>query len=100
MIYPYEALEISEDASQEDIRKAYLKKVHQFSPEKYPEKFQAIVEAYELVKDQTARAKLKLFGISGRKKHLTFASLVGQGAPKRSRAGMSAWLKVIREEDQ
>jgi curved DNA-binding protein CbpA len=99
MVYPYEVLAVAENASQDEIRKAYLQKIHRFPPEKCPNEFQAIVEAYELVKEPVARARLKLFGLPGNKEHMKFSSLVEPEPPLRTKAGISAWLKVIREEE-
>ena len=43
----YEALGLKEDADQNDIKRAYFKLVRKYSPEKEPEKFREIREAYE-----------------------------------------------------
>ena len=59
MLYPYEILGISENADQNTLRKAYLEKIRRYTPEDSPEMFGKIVDAYALVKDETARAKLR-----------------------------------------
>ncbi len=57
---PYEILEVSETASFEEIRKAYLRKVRLSPPEKDPEGFKTIRKAYGLLKDSAQRKKLDL----------------------------------------
>ena len=43
----YEVLGLSEDADEKAVKRAYFRLVRQFSPEKDPERFQEIREAYE-----------------------------------------------------
>ncbi|OHD81482.1 MAG: hypothetical protein A3J97_00145 [Spirochaetes bacterium RIFOXYC1_FULL_54_7] len=57
---PYELLAIQPSASPEDIRKAYLLKVREFPPERDPEGFRRIRQAYGLLKDAEARKKMDL----------------------------------------
>lgn len=47
----YEVLGLKEGASQAEIKRAYFSLVRQYSPEKDPEKFREIREAYEHLKD-------------------------------------------------
>ncbi len=47
----YETLGLTLDASPEEIKKAYFRLVRKHSPEKDPEQFQKIREAYEALKD-------------------------------------------------
>ena len=48
---PYVVLGLSADVDDETIRRRYLELVKQFSPEKHPEKFAAIRQAYEATRD-------------------------------------------------
>ena len=61
MLTPFELLEISDDASNEEIKKAYLTKVRAYPPEQAPEKFQQIRDAYEAVKTKKLRLSYQLF---------------------------------------
>ena len=97
MAYPYEALEIPETASSTEIRKQYLKKIQQYPPESDPVRFQEITEAYSEIKDEVGRARLKLFGISGKHHHLCLAGLLPAPENKRGRVSAELWLKAIRE---
>lgn len=51
----YNLLNIGEDASQEEIKKAYAKLIRRFHPEKDAENFKKIREAYEILSDPDKR---------------------------------------------
>lgn len=57
---PYEILEVAEDAGDEAIKKAYLRKVREFPPEQQ-EAFQRIREAYEYIATDKQRRQYRLF---------------------------------------
>jgi curved DNA-binding protein CbpA len=52
---PYEVLGIPENSSEAEIRAAYLRKVREFPPDRAPEQFQAIRQAYDTLKDPGER---------------------------------------------
>ena len=52
----YQQLEISPQATAKEIKRSYFRLVRQYSPEKVPERFKLIREAYEVLKDEKARA--------------------------------------------
>ncbi len=58
---PYEILAVSENASDSEIKKAYLAKVRQYPPERFSELFQQIRHAYELIKTEEDRLSYSLF---------------------------------------
>lgn len=58
---PYEILEVAEQATDSEIKQAYLQKVKQYPPDHHHELFQQIHSAYEIIKDQTSREKYALF---------------------------------------
>ena len=58
---PYEILEVSEQASDNEIKQAYLQKVKLNPPDRDHEKFQQIHSAYETIKNETSREKYALF---------------------------------------
>lgn len=67
----YQILEISRNASQDEIKKAYRKKALQFHPDKNPgnaeaeKKFKEISEAYEVLSDEQKRQSYDRFGKEG-----------------------------------
>lgn len=58
---PFEVLEVSEAATDTDIKKAYLGKVREYPPDRAPEQFQEIRAAFEIIKTQRDRLKYELF---------------------------------------
>jgi curved DNA-binding protein CbpA len=58
---PYDILGVPADAQDETIRKAYLEGIKRFSPERCPQRFAAISEAYQALKDENSRLQYELF---------------------------------------
>lgn len=58
---PYEILEVAEQASDNDIKQAYLQKVKLNPPDRDHEKFQQLHNAYETLKNAESRTKYALF---------------------------------------
>jgi len=67
----YEILDVSKNASKDDIKKAYRKQALKFHPDKNPgdnsaeEKFKEAAEAYEVLSDDDKRARYDRFGHAG-----------------------------------
>lgn len=61
MTDPYAVLGLPGDSDDETIRRRYLELVRQYSPERHPEKFAAIREAYENLRDLDTRLHYRLF---------------------------------------
>jgi molecular chaperone DnaJ len=67
----YEVLEISRNASAEEIKKAYRKKAIQYHPDKNPgdkvaeEKFKEAAEAYDVLSSEDKRSRYDQFGHAG-----------------------------------
>ncbi len=62
MLKHYLVLGLSFPATDEEVRRAYLDLVKRFSPERHPERFAKITEAYEALKDATRRTHMMLEG--------------------------------------
>ena len=58
---PFDVLGVDETASDDEIKKAYFQKVRQFTPEKHPERFKQIRQAYDLLKDPSLRLEAEVF---------------------------------------
>ena len=58
---PFHVLGVAADADDETIRRRYLELVRENPPERAPEKFAAIRQAYEQVKDAETRLRKRLF---------------------------------------
>ena len=61
MADPYQVLGLPPDADDEAIRRRYLELVRQFSPERHPDRFAAVREAYENLRDLNTRLRYRLF---------------------------------------
>ena len=58
---PYLILRLSPEAGDAEIRRAYLDAIREFPPEREPERFQAISQAYEQIRDEKSRLNYFLF---------------------------------------
>jgi curved DNA-binding protein CbpA len=89
----HQILGVSETASDEEIRAAYLAKVKEFPPERAAEQFEAIRDAYNHLRDPRQRAKTALLagGVPS-----SFVSLADGLKPRRLFAGPQAWREVLK----
>ena len=60
---PWAILEIEETASPEEIRGAYLEKIKRYPPDRHPEQFECLRDAFETAKDPRHRARHLLFSL-------------------------------------
>jgi curved DNA-binding protein CbpA len=58
---PYETLGLGPDADEPEIRRRYLELVRESPPDRAPERFAAIHEAYEALRDPARRLHAQLF---------------------------------------
>jgi curved DNA-binding protein CbpA len=61
MADPYSVLGLPPDSDDESIRRRYLQLVRQFTPEQHPDKFAAVRQAYENLRDLNTRLRYRLF---------------------------------------
>jgi curved DNA-binding protein CbpA len=61
MTDPYAILGLSADSDDEAIRRRYLELIRQFPPERHAEKFAAVRQAYESLRDLDTRLRYRLF---------------------------------------
>ena len=93
---PYEILGLSADCDDETIRRRYLELVRQFPPEKSPEKFAQVRQAYESLKDLDTRLRYRLFE-AGKKDSVE--AIIGELAcrSQRRRVSLQTLLKTIEQ---
>ncbi len=96
MPYPYELLGIPDNADQKEVRRAYLEMIRRYPPERSPERFQEVVDAYRLIRDETERARLEVFGMPESEGETRLSDLVLPPSDRRNRIGMEAWLGLLR----
>ena len=58
---PYMILRVPPQATDAEIRHAYLQAIRDSPPEREPEQFQRIAHAYEQIRDESARLNYRLF---------------------------------------
>jgi curved DNA-binding protein CbpA len=60
---PYDVLGLTPDAGETEIRQRYLELVRAFPPERAPERFAAVHEAYAALRDPATRLQEQIFGL-------------------------------------
>ena len=91
---PRKVLEVSPEATEDEIRAAYLRKVEEFPPERSPEQFEAIRDAYEALRDPQRRSRLLLAADP----EASFLTLLDEVPPERRHVGPEPWLAVMKEK--
>jgi curved DNA-binding protein CbpA len=93
---PWEVLGLAADSDDETIRRRYLELVRQFPPEQHPERFAAIRQAYESLRDLTTRLRYRMFE-AGRKDTVDaiIEELVCRN--KRRRVPLGALLSILNQ---
>ena len=92
MIDPREVLGIPPNATEEQIRAAYLAKVKEHSPERSPEEFEKVRDAYETLRDPRRRARHLVLSANPT---APFVSLLTETKERRF-AGPEPWLEVLK----
>ncbi|MGA1824383.1 MAG: J domain-containing protein [bacterium] len=60
---PFKILQVLPTAQDEEIKEAYIRKVKQYPPERFPDKFMTIREAYEKIATLKKRMQYRLFSV-------------------------------------
>ena len=90
---PFAVLRIEETADDEAVRAAYLAAVRRSPPDRDPEGFQRVREAYEAVRDEERRLALRLFGPEPLDSLEAFLDAMPD---ERRHVGPGPWLDVLR----
>jgi curved DNA-binding protein CbpA len=91
---PFAVLGLEETADDEAVRAAYLAAVRRSPPDRDPEGFRRIREAYEALRDREQRLALRLFGPPPLE---NVAELLDAFPAERRYVGPGLWLSVLRE---
>ena len=90
---PREVLGVPQNAGEEEIRAAYLRKVKEHPPDQSPEEFEKIRNAFETLRDPHKRT-LAMMHSSDPKAPLT--SVLDGHAPRRLFAGPQPWRDALK----
>ena len=88
-----EILGIAANASADEIRVAYLDKVKQFPPDRSPEEFEKIRDAYSMLSDPRRQAKAMLLSPDT---GATLAAFIDDLKTRRIFAGPRLWREVLK----
>jgi DnaJ-class molecular chaperone len=89
-------LGVAPDASEADIRAAYLEQVRRHPPDREPEQFERVRDAYEKLRDPRQRARQVL---EGPDPFAPFVELLGeQSTVTRRFVEVEHWLAVMKEK--
>ncbi len=90
---PFAVLGVSQDATDEAIRAAYLLKVRESPPDRSPERFEKVRDAYEILRDPRQRLRHRLFAVDP---GAPLVSVFADDTPPRWFVGPRAWLEVLQ----
>jgi curved DNA-binding protein CbpA len=95
MTDPREVLGIGQEAGEEEIRAAYLRKVKEYPPDRSPEDFERIRDAYDSLRDPRRRMRESLTSVDP---FAPFTSVIEMNALQRRFSGPQPWLEVLKEK--
>src|SRR5260370_41802528 len=92
---PRAVLGVVADATAEQIRRAYLRNVKEFPPDRNPVEFEQVRHAYELLRDRRQRLRHFLFAIDPQ---ASVESVLDHNPSPRKFVGPEPWLAVFKEK--
>ena len=90
---PWVLLGVPAGSTDEEVRVAYLAKVKEFPPDREPEVFERIRDAYDKLRDPRQRAKMVL---SCPEASAPLSNLVDEIKSKRKFAGPEIWRQALK----
>jgi curved DNA-binding protein CbpA len=90
---PLTVLGVRADATDEQVRSAYLRKVKEFPPDRSPNEFEQVRDAYEMLRDRRQRVRHFLFSIDP---GVSLESLLESDTGETKFAGPQPWLAVLK----
>jgi hypothetical protein len=91
---PQTIIGVTADATPEEIRAAYLNKIREYPPEKFPGEFERVRDAYAILSDARYRSRLMLQSINPA---ASLETLLDHQKQSRHFVGPEAWLAAMRE---
>lgn len=91
---PQKILGVPDDAGTAEIRTAYLNKIKEYPPEKFPAEFERVRDAYAILSDARYRSRLMLQSINP---EAPLETLLDHQKQTRHFVGPEAWLAAMRE---
>lgn len=91
---PFAVLGLEETADDAAVRAAYVQAIRNSPPDRDPEGFRRIRDAYEQLRDKERRIALQLFGPPPL---ADFAELLDTFPEERRYVGPDLWLNILRE---
>jgi curved DNA-binding protein CbpA len=95
MTDPREVLGVSQDAGEEEIRAAYVRKVKEHPPDRSPEEFERVRDAYDNLRDPRRRMRDSLLSVDP---FTPFTSVVEVNEQQGRFSGPQPWLEVLKEK--
>jgi len=92
---PRAVLAVGPEADDEQIRAAYLRKIKEYPPDRCPEEFERVRDAYELLRDRRQRSQLTLLSCDP---EAPFESVLDGVTNERKYVGPEPWLAVLKGE--
>jgi len=91
---PQTIIGVTPDATPEEIRAAYLNKIKEYPPEKFPAEFERVRDAYTILNDARYRSRLMLQMTNP---EAPLETLIDHQKQTRHFVGSEAWLAAMRE---
>ena len=91
---PWKILGVAPDSGPEEIRRAYLKKIKAYPPDRAPQEFERIRDAYEILSDPRHRARAQLFSVDP---EISLVALLDNQEAKRAFVGPGPWLAAMEK---
>jgi preprotein translocase subunit Sec63 len=93
MTDPREVLGVTQDAGEGEIRAAYVRKVKEHPPDRSPEEFERIRDAYDNLRDPRRRMRESLLSVDP---FVPLVSVIDLNTRQRRFAGPQPWLEVLK----
>ena len=91
---PQNILGVPQDAKPGEIRAAYLNKIKEYPPEKFPAEFERVRDAYTILSDARHRTRLMLRSADP---EASMETLLDDQQQNRQFVGPEAWLAAMQE---